>query len=511
MEKTTNPGSGHRCTAQLESTENSIAQKQKTGLSSNKKQCTVMPAKARDNIFLETLLVLLLFLAANLIYSKLQDISRANGGKWADAVYYSDMAEQLRNNESVSGHAPFVYRIGTPLLVSLLPTDSDITGFFIVNLLANLVLTFLLLKLFRLYISSWKIRVFLISLFLSQWHASVRAIHFMPIYVDPLFMVCFVYSLILIHQLYHDKQPFVTTQLTLCTCLGLIIRESMIIIPLSLLALNTLLYFSSRTPPPTKTERNRLLFSVFLTGIAFATWFLLHSVIDKTNTYQFLHVAIQWFYSKSFCSFILSWFFAFGPILALLLCKKSVCVSFLLENPLLLVLLTGITLMAWIGGAHTVRILYWAMPVVYLVIGKVFEQCHWNRRFVIAIVILVFLQAISQRVLWPIPEVGVSYNHALPFFTPPGSEFPARDLLTHGGHYTVLTISLIQYLLSTALLVFLFRRSQHDPVNQKNDSALAVNRDSHDLQQTNQQVKPAKFCYVILQVDLLTTPLFFIG
>ena len=108
-----------------------------------------------------------------------QRISRAHGQGW-DGVHYYAVAEQLSRGEIPEANAPFVYRVGTPFLASLLPGDDLLRNFAIVNWVACLLAVALLLVWLRPYVADWRVRSLLAVLFIIPWHAPLRFVHFYP-------------------------------------------------------------------------------------------------------------------------------------------------------------------------------------------------------------------------------------------------------------------------------------------------------------------------------------------
>ena len=70
--------------------------------------------------------------------------------------------------------------------------------------------------------------------------------------------------------------------------------------------------------------------------------------------------------------------------------------------------------LAYVGGSDTERILGWAAPVVYVLIGRAIEA-YWPvlRRHPVATAALAIVQLLSARVFWPVP-VGYDNPQPLP-------------------------------------------------------------------------------------------------
>src|SRR6266496_5955064 len=91
----------------------------------------------RSSRVLETAIIVAALFATNLAGQFLQPrISTGDGKGWDGVAYYS-IAEQFTRGESPRGEAPFVHRIGTPLLASWICPKDLLQGFKIVNIAAN--------------------------------------------------------------------------------------------------------------------------------------------------------------------------------------------------------------------------------------------------------------------------------------------------------------------------------------------------------------------------------------
>ena len=98
-----------------------------------------------------------------------------------DSDEYFWMVYKFHINAPVDQSAPWVYRIATPWLASF-GTEKQIadgTAFFAINLMSSLLIALLLVPWLRNFIASFAIRVLVIVLFLTEWHAPTR-FHLLP-------------------------------------------------------------------------------------------------------------------------------------------------------------------------------------------------------------------------------------------------------------------------------------------------------------------------------------------
>ena len=149
-----------------------------------------MKTMIRNHNIIEVFIIVVMLIAVNLLGTVFQEQITHLDGKGIDGAHYYEMAAQLAEGDIPEEKAPFVTRIGTSLLVALLFDDDLMLGFKVVNIIAAVLATALLYVWFRLFIGSWRIRLLLVLMFITQWHAPVRNIHFFPVYTDPWLFVC---------------------------------------------------------------------------------------------------------------------------------------------------------------------------------------------------------------------------------------------------------------------------------------------------------------------------------
>ena len=121
-------------------------------------------------------------------------------------------------------------------------------------------------------------------------------------------------------------------------------------------------------------------------------------------------------------------------MLALTLARWRQTASFLARRQDLTVYPRRLRVLGQIGGTDTERLLYWAMPVVFVLAGRALE----SRRAAVfgspvLLTALVAVQVITTRAFfWPIPDypdLGLS-PHGIPLLTPLGARVPFLDLFS---------------------------------------------------------------------------------
>jgi len=386
-----------------------------------------------------------------------------------DGVYYYDVAEQITHGESPQSSGPFVYRIGTMFLVALFFEGNLLFGFEMINLVANVVTVILLVYWLRLYLSDWRIRVLLVLLFLTQWHGPVRYLYYDSAFVDFWMFAFLLLGLILIHKIRVSPSLLKVLSLGLVSFVGVIFREVVLVIPLALLfATNPVVMrgkiFSTLSSLHELRASFRMPPLTFFVPLVLGLLGLLttHLVVSQEGEYSFVRAVYYWAYEKPLLSYLHAWFVAFGPILVLALYDWRRLVSFLRYSQFMVVYFVVFAALGWIGGSDTERILYWSMPVVYLLIGRSMEDNLDLLRSWALVAVLVVSQLLSQRVVWTLPDYPSDYATPWPILSIPSSRFQLLDLWTMSGDRVIETISLAEYSLLCALLLWWFGyRTKH--------------------------------------------------
>ena len=190
---------------------------------------------------------------------------------------------------------------------------------------------------------------------------------------------------------------------------------------------------------------------------------ILHVTITDVGPSGYSYVGAATFFitHKSIGSYLLGWFIAYGPILVLILYNWRRCGTFLIQHSFQATYLVCSSILAWLSGTDTERFLYWAMPVVYILIGRSIIDLLPIIKNPVFIHILAITQSLSQRILWTIPDYPGPDIHVWPIFSSPGSNVSYLDLWSFHADSIVQMISLLEYLLLTVfLLLYLKDRSR---------------------------------------------------
>lgn len=421
---------------------------------------------------IELVVILTAFIAVNVVCCVFQNLNSLNGGKGSDGVTYYAVAEQLSKGFVPKASAPYVYRIGTPLLAALLSdalgTDL-ILSFKIINIVGNLITVVLLALWLRRHLHNVIVRMIMVLLFVTQWHSPVRFVHFYPVYVDPLSFTFLLAGLLLIHSFVARPKFLTTCCLSALSFTGVMFKEIVFVIPLALLfSTNFLigegdLFLQSASlwfVRALKKFTPRLVLPLISGAIGLL---IVRFVAFRTDNLSFLREALKCAYSKPFLAYLTAWFITFGPVIVLAVYDWRRNLLFLRDNQHLLIYLAGFAVLAWVQGQGEMeRTLYWAMPVVYVLVGRSMQNLS-GLLTVRLISVLAVAQLISQRAFLSIADPTLTPTFA------PHALIPAslKALLSYCNMWSyfcdprVLYIYLFLYLsLSVVIIIWLSRNAR---------------------------------------------------
>lgn len=420
---------------------------------------------------LEFLITALMVIFVNVFSFYTQDLISYNEGKGWDGVDYYKIADDISNNMVPEARAPFVYRIGTPFLASIVEPQNLMAAFTKINIIASSLIPFALLFWISLFYRGLFFRILPVALFSFTWHAPIRMTYFYPIHTDPLAILIMLVLLITLNFLFNNEISKSANQklfvlFTLLTIIGAFFRE-ICLIP----ALLYLLVSIKINKPIFNNElnrsklnlvqrikstfhafelKNKMAFIPILTG--FVVLFGIKLFVMNTVSYSFWGAAISWIYRKSFFMYIHSWLIAFGPILFVLIYHFKESYNFLRTNQLSGFFIIIIALLGLAGGSDTERIIYWSMPIVYIMIIKILSINKEIYKNAFMIFYMVVIQLISMRLFWVIPDYPNNYSSKIPILTSIGSDFPYLDLWTWHGNLKTNLLSFLGYVI--AFIIF---------------------------------------------------------
>jgi hypothetical protein len=326
----------------------------------------------------------------------------------------------------IAAEGPFVYRIATPWLASVINPAlkritprwlddlvdyatglDDVLPFYLINAAASLLFAVLFLRYLRSFIASAWLRLLLLAMWLAQWHTPARLLFFNPVNVEPLFLLAIMAGLTAIEEQRAAPAWRAAIVLVPLAFLGTLCRESMVLLPVAFVASRRPLAVAAR-----RDWREALLIASPLVATVAALAFTRY-IAAPTNAYEPLAEPLRMLRNKPVDSWVLAWFFTFGPAaIALMASAAPTLWTFLRRRPEMLVWLIGAGGLAFVGGSDTERILGWAAPVVYVLLGlAIAEQAALLSRRPVLVAGLVIVQLLSARVFWPIP---VGYDDPQP-------------------------------------------------------------------------------------------------
>jgi hypothetical protein len=406
----------------------------------------------------ELLVIVGLFALTNVLGALYQEPIEINQGRGWDGVHYAKMTEDFDAGRKLAAKVPFVYRPAVPWLASLAPGEEIVRRFRLVNVVANVLSLVLFWIWLRPYVGRASIRILLATLFIVSFNALTRRVYFSPVLADYWDKVWLFAGLIAIREA--KTWPRVTSLALLSTIsfFGVWVREVLLLIPVAFLFADNPLRrapgrrFGFRITPPAPSS-----FLPLLAGAL--ALFLVRMSVEPSQSGYFLEAITRWVGHKQLHDVLYAWFITYGPILVIPLFDWRSSARFLARHQYLLVYLVAFSLLAWVGGSATYRLLYWTCPVVFLLVGRSLDR----RTALFATPLFAFTMAlswvISQRVFWPLPQATLPTEAPPTFLTPLGPDAFLFDVIGMGSHEVGL-IALAQYLvLSAGLLLYLWRRS----------------------------------------------------
>lgn len=317
-----------------------------------------------------------------------------------DAVQYYLVASQLAAGQVPAAEAPYVYRLGLPWLVAQFWPADPARGFFLINLGCGLAIAALLSVWLRSGVERWPVRLALVALFAGAWHAPIRYVHFNGGYVDPPFLVLVLVGLLMLQATWNAAKPSQVAAFTALVAVGAFIRETMLMLPAAAMLLGNPLQAPLAVGEALRRMRWFLLVPIAAGVVVIA---ITHAMVVADTTRSFFAAALQWI-RKPPTSYALAWFTAYGPVLALLAFDWRQVAADLRERQHLAGFLLLCAVLGYFGGSDTERFVFWAMPVVYLLIGRSFERHQHLFGGMLLGAGLLAAQAISARIFWTIPD-----------------------------------------------------------------------------------------------------------
>jgi hypothetical protein len=296
---------------------------------------------------------------------------------------------------------------------------AGVTPFFVINIAASAAATLLLLLYLRRFVASAGVRILLVVAWAATWVEPVRFVYFYPANVDALFMV-FVIAGLLIIEARRSRSP-VTTALLLAPVVfvGTLVRESMVLIPIA--------FGVAQIDAATRDRRaERLVASTLPIAASVLAWLFVRSIVVPLPGHPWADVGhIR---DKPIFTWVLAWFFTFGPpAIALVAAGRTEVWAFLRTRPEIGALVAACGVLGFFAGtgSDTERLVAWAAPAMYVLVGRaILARRSVLARMPLLIAVLTVVEIASSRVLWAIP-VGVDRAKTFASLEPSWAALPA--------------------------------------------------------------------------------------
>ncbi len=341
---------------------------------------------------------------------------------YADAEIYQNVAIQFyESRDPIIAPVPGGTRVVTPWLAAKLrPLVSrampgfdkrvehasgmlGVTPFLVINIAGSAAATLLLLLYLRRFIDSAVVRVALVVAWATMWHSPVRWVYFYPVNIDALSLTSLFGGLLII-EARRDRSPLITSLLLApVVFVGTLIKETIVLVPIA--------FGIAQVLAAARDRRVVRLVAAAVPAIALvlALVFVRSIVVPVAGHQKWIELdyILQ---NKPIWTWVLGWFFTFGPpVVALIVAGRREAWALLWARPDIAGNLAACAVLGYIAGtgSDTERLLALGAPAVYILAGQAIEK----RRFVLArtpmlLALLLVVQIGSSRILWSIP-VGV--------------------------------------------------------------------------------------------------------
>jgi hypothetical protein len=352
-------------------------------------------------------IVALLFAVVSIVAAWRQQITLI---RFWDSDEYYWMTYYMATHQPIQAEAPYVYRLLTPWLASFFAPYyiARAYPFYVINVTAALSSSMLLIVWLRRFVGSATVRILMAAMFIAAWHGPARFVYYYPMYVDPLLFPCLLGGMLLIERF--RRQPSIANlaAITIVCFVGTLCRETMAMVPVSFLFVDGA-WGRDRSLGRSRRPIGRwLMLLAPLAASASALIFARLVAHPVKVQYSTLGAAITQLRTKPIYTWLLAWFTTFGPALSILAFRPRQSTALLRDRPYLAVYLILCGIGAFIGGTDTERLLFWGMPVVYLLIARALSANRAVFSSVPLAGMLTVAQVVSERLLWSIPNPGTN-------------------------------------------------------------------------------------------------------
>ncbi len=405
------------------------------------------PAKSGPSVIIRTVFAALVCVALIFFYARTQERTQDRKGYPSDGASYFAQSKLVEAERPIKNWAPFVYRMGAPYMVGrwypvatkwmhenapgvipklqavgpiaaqTLEPDDMLAGYTWLGFLSGWMTVLLLYGIFRRYGLSRPIAMVLLAVYIANPNSPFRFSPFFPAFSDP-FAFVFFFALYWIYKWRENLGPARTLLLCLVGFTGAFVREIVVVVPLAFLGA-----FFLRFLLTAKAERPRALGFV---------WYLLPVVVTSMGVYITRQIVEPlpvprpyslWGHAKMIWEvnlkqpevILLCLFTSLGLFTTWVLAglTTSPLRAFLRRNLELVVFLPGMLVLALIGGFHTDRFVFWALPMMLVLAGFLLQEGLALPKSVplkvVFLGILLVAQILIYRAWLPIPDLEFKY------------------------------------------------------------------------------------------------------
>ncbi|MCG8557034.1 MAG: hypothetical protein MJD61_17375 [Proteobacteria bacterium] len=342
----------------------------------------------------------------------LQTPCSPKGFLWDGAAYHH-LARQFADgsvlftakpDEQLRGSAPFAYRVGQPWLAAQLAPESLRNASLAIGLASAMAQVIFFWLCLRETLNQRWVRLLCVLCFVMAFHSLVRFLPYRPYMVDdPAGLLLFLGFWCVLRFQATERVGFLIAAAGCCT-VGAAFRESVLVAGVAALFAGNPLRFERQgwlrwLPRLQRGDPKRLWPRLIPIIGGIVVTCLVHEGVAISNKSEALANLARNFVAKKPHTYVLAWFIAYGPFLLVALAGWRRQTTFLLERQPLLAALAAVSLLSWIGGSDTERLLFWAAPIVFVMIGRELER-NPPRRWLGSLLPLLAAQALAHR--WPL-------------------------------------------------------------------------------------------------------------
>jgi hypothetical protein len=392
-----------------------------------------------------------------------------NDGLGFDGIHYTTLIVEILKGEAPRDVAPYVMRPGVPLVASALLSREDVAGeitvgfvrrlrttFFALDSVANALTYLALLISLTRHVESREGRWLGACLFATSWIGPLRLAYYIPVHVDFISLTGVAWGLVLVDTIARGGSAAWILPLGAISLFWGSVHEAYLAIPVSYLAA----FNPWRTLAGPGENRKSRLPPWWIVPLACSaiTYFWVRTYVEPTdargNSFYAQH-ALSMLREKPWQFFPVAWLSVFGPALIVVGCNGRLAWRWLCEHQYFLLYLLLVLAMCVAGGKETERYVFWAFPVIFVLVGRAWDELGESllrRPFVLGL--LLVSQILAQRAVFRLPDFPGTNVSRLPVLTPWGWDFPYTDLMSSHANPAVPWLATIEYAVLGALLVY---------------------------------------------------------